>query len=249
MRRPRSAAPHRPPSGGKRASAPPRGAPLTIYVAGSFRHRHGVRLFGRELAALGCHVLDWTEKAVPPPGLTPAERRLWMDTDQAGGTVFAFCRDACLKADLVIYYGASGQDAGLEVGLAAGSGVPVLGIRGPLEGPGLMLHGAATAWVDTVEDALVLVERLISLIANHAANTAANDGTRDGAAAAAKDMARNARRRHMAAALRTLARDLVQPRGTSKEQAGLKKSGRIKPGRPVRRRGLRKAANGGISTF
>lgn len=139
-------------------------AHLTIYVAGSFKHKHGVRLLGRELTALGCHILDWTEKATPPPGLTPLERRVWMDTDRAGGSVYAFCRDACLSADLIIYYGASGQDAGVEVGLAAGAGAPVLGIRGPLEAPGLMLHGAVTAWVDSVEGALDLVARLTALL-------------------------------------------------------------------------------------
>lgn len=140
---------------------------LTIYVAGSFRHKHGVRLLGRELRALGCRILDWTEKAVPPPGLTPAERRIWMDTDRAGGQVYDFCRDACLTADMVIYYGASGQDAGVEVGLAAGAGVPVLGILGPLEAPGLMLHGAACLWVDEIEMALSLLERITTLAARH----------------------------------------------------------------------------------
>lgn len=165
MRRPRRL----PPASGERRSRhgagplpphPADAAHMTIYVAGSFKHKHGVRLLGRELRALGCRILDWTEKAAPPPGLTPAERRLWMDTDREGGSVYAFCRDACLSADLVIYYGASGQDAGVEVGLAAGAGVPVLGIRGPLEGPGLMLHGAATVWVDSVEEALELIARL-----------------------------------------------------------------------------------------
>ena len=97
---------------------------------------------------------------MPPPGLTPAQRRVWMDTDRDGGEVYAFCRNACLTADLVIYYGASGQDAGVEVGLAAGAGVPVLGIRGPLEGPGLMLHGAVSGWVDGAEEALELVAAL-----------------------------------------------------------------------------------------
>lgn len=135
---------------------------LTIYVAGSFKHKHGVRLLGRELRALGCRILDWTEKAVPPPGLTPAQRRIWMDTDRDGGQVYDFCRNACLTADMVIYYGASGQDAGVEVGLAAGAGVPVLGIRGPLEGPGLMLHGAVCLWVDEAEEALELVARVLS---------------------------------------------------------------------------------------
>ncbi|ATD80545.1 MULTISPECIES: hypothetical protein [Desulfovibrio] len=136
-------------------------AAFTIYVAGSFKHKHGVRLLGRELRGMGCRILDWTEKAVPPPGLTPAERRIWMDTDRDGGQVYTFCRDACLEADMVIYYGASGQDAGVEVGLAAGAGVPVLGICGPLEGPGLMLHGAVSHWVDSAEEALDAIAALV----------------------------------------------------------------------------------------
>ena len=136
-------------------------AALTIYVAGSFKHKHGVRLLGRELRGMGCGLLDWTEKAVPPPGLTPAERRIWMDTDRDGGQVYSFCRDACIEADMVIYYGASGQDAGVEVGLAAGAGVPVMGIRGPLEGPGLMLHGAVSYWTDSIEEALEATSTLL----------------------------------------------------------------------------------------
>lgn len=135
---------------------------LTIYIAGSFKHKHGVRLLGRELRALGCRILDWTDKAVPPAGLTPAQRRIWMDTDHDGGAVYAFCRDACRTADLVIYYGASGQDAGVEVGLAAGAGTPVLGVCGPLEGPGLMLHGAVDCWVDSIEEALEAVAVLVA---------------------------------------------------------------------------------------
>lgn len=132
---------------------------LTVYIAASFKHMHAVRLLGRELRALGCRILDWTEKAVPPPGLSPAQRRIWMDTDRDGGQVFAFCREACLNADMLIYLGASGQDAGVEVGLACGAGVPVLGIRGPLEAPGLMLHGAMAVWAESVEDAVDLLAR------------------------------------------------------------------------------------------
>lgn len=131
-----------------------------VYVAGSFRHRHAVRMLGRELERLGCILLDWTEKATPPPGLDPVQRRRWMDSDLEQGSVYSFCRDACINADLVIYFGESGQDAGVEVGLAAGNGVPVIGIRGPLESPGLMLHGAVTRWVDSVEEALELLGQL-----------------------------------------------------------------------------------------
>lgn len=138
-------------------------APLKVYIAASFKHLHGVRLLAGELRRLGCEILDWTAKASPPPGLTAAQRRIWMDTDQNGGQVYEFCRNACLTADLVIYLGESGQDAGVEIGLAAGAGVPVLGIRGPLESPGLMLHGAVTAWTESASHAIAIVERLARL--------------------------------------------------------------------------------------
>ena len=107
---------------------------LKVYIAASFRHLHAARLLGRAIRAMGYGLLDWTELAKPPEGLTPAERRAWMDTDH-GGEVFAFCERACREADFVVYLGASGQDAGVEVGLARAWGVPVLGIRGPLEAP------------------------------------------------------------------------------------------------------------------
>ena len=129
-----------------------------IYIAASFKHKHAVRLLGRELRGMGFEILDWTEKATPPSGLTPAQRREWMDTDMEGGQVFSFCREACLTADLLVYFGASGQDAGVEVGLACGAGIPVLGVRGPLEAPGLMLHGAMTQWADSVEETLEILD-------------------------------------------------------------------------------------------
>lgn len=133
----------------------------SAYVAASFKHLHGARLLARELERAGYAVLDWTAKASPPPGLTPAERRVWMDTDQEGGQVYEFCRRSCIDADLVIYYGASGQDAGVEIGMASAAGAPILGIRGPLEGPGLMLHGAVSVWVN---DSLEAVEAAAGLL-------------------------------------------------------------------------------------
>lgn len=130
--------------------------PLRVYIASSFRHLHAVRLMGRLLRSMGYVVLDWTEMATPPDGLTPAERRAWMDADH-GGAVFAFCERACREAHFVVYLGASGQDAGVEVGIARGRGVPVMGIRGPLEAPGLMLYGAVDVWVEDAEEALAVL--------------------------------------------------------------------------------------------
>lgn len=170
--------------------------PLTVYTAASFRLLHAVRLFHDALRARipDVQILDWTDKATPPAGLTPDQRRQWFapavatqeatdgdsnwpygkevssttvairkarrlandwrDTEQQGGQVYEFCADACRHADVVVYLGASGQDAGVEVGLAAGAGTPVLGVRGPLEAPGLMLHGAVSLWCYAIQEAV-----------------------------------------------------------------------------------------------
>lgn len=136
---------------------------LTVYVASSFKHLHAVRLLNRALRELGYRVLDWSEKATPPEGLNAAQRREWMDTDH-GGEVFVFCENACMVSDLVIYLGTSGQDAGVEIGMARGRGRPIMGIRGPLESPGLMLHGAVSVWVDSVEEALARLKALSTAV-------------------------------------------------------------------------------------
>ncbi len=135
---------------------------FTVYTAASFRQLHAVRLFHEALRARipNVRILDWTEKGTPPEGLTPEERRRWFDTEQDGGQVYAFCRDACGSADVVIYLGESGQDAGVEVGIAAGAGVPVIGVCGPLEAPGLMLHGAVNVWCYDIEQVIVLLAHL-----------------------------------------------------------------------------------------
>ena len=138
--------------------------PLTVYTAASFRLLHAVRLFHDALRARipQVRIWDWTDMGMPPQGLTPEQRRRWFDTEQQGGQVYRFCRDACASADVVVYLGHSGQDAGVEVGLAVGAGVPVIGVAGPLEAPGLMLHGAVSVWVDGAEDALDLVGRVLA---------------------------------------------------------------------------------------
>lgn len=134
---------------------------LTIYVAASVRHKHAVQLLQRALAeSAPVQILDWTDKAVPPAGLSPAERREWYDTEQTGGQIFGFCADACINADLVIYYGASGQDAGVEVGMAFAANVPVLGLMGSLEAPGLMLHGVVGLWVKDITELIAAVRTL-----------------------------------------------------------------------------------------
>ncbi len=133
---------------------------MQVYIASSFKNVHAVRLLGKYMRQLGYTILDWTEKATPPDGLNSSQRREWMDTDH-GGEVFNFCAKSCMEADFLIYLGTSGQDAGVELGIAYALNIPILGIKGPLESAGLMLHGVITAWVEHIDHAQKVLEEIM----------------------------------------------------------------------------------------
>ena len=125
---------------------------LTIYIASSFSNFHAVRLLTDRLSNEGHTVLDWTRKAPPlPPGMPVDERRAMLDADERG-EIFRFCSEACACADLLVYLGPAGQDAACEVGMAWVSGIPVYGLRGRLEAPGLILGRAVSRWFDDADD-------------------------------------------------------------------------------------------------
>lgn len=138
---------------------------LTLYTIASARQIHAVRLFHQAVrdAVPDVQILDWTDLAAPPAGLGPIQRRDWRDTD-AAGEVFSFCRDACGQSDLVVYLGPAGQDAGVEVGMALAAGVPILGVRGPHEEPGLMLQRAVRKWTSDVMQAVRHIEALVQCL-------------------------------------------------------------------------------------
>ncbi len=151
---------------------------MQVYIASSFKNIHAVKLLSKYMRGLGYNILDWTEKATPPEGLNSSQRREWMDTDH-GGEVFRFCEQACMKADFLIYLGTSGQDAGVELGIAHGLSIPILGIRGPLESPGLMLHGVITTWVEDVEQAVKILAEIMDYKNNKNENSHYNLENKD----------------------------------------------------------------------
>jgi hypothetical protein len=131
---------------------------LTIYIASSFRNLHAVHMLADQLREAGHSILDWTEFAPPlPADMRPDDRRAALDSDESG-RIFAFCTEACGTADLVIYLGAAGQDSGTEVGIAYNAGVPVYGLSGPLEAPGLILARAVSRWFSKPGELLAAVE-------------------------------------------------------------------------------------------
>jgi hypothetical protein len=133
---------------------------LSVYIASSARNLHAVELLYRALRNRGHKALDWTRLAPPLPDSMPLEeRRAALDADERG-EIFRFCAETCGRADLVIYLGPAGQDAACEVGMAYVSGVPVIGLRGTLEAPGLILTRAVTCWVAGMRGLFEAVEAL-----------------------------------------------------------------------------------------
>ena len=132
---------------------------LRIYIASSFRNLYAVQLLTQALIDRGHEVDDWTALPAPLPSDMPvSERRERLDADPTG-EIFKFCLTASTHADLVIYLGPSGQDAGWECGAAYMAGVPVYGLRGPLEAPGTMLYGGAE-WFESYPALIEAVEKL-----------------------------------------------------------------------------------------
>ena len=127
---------------------------MKIYIASSFKNLHAVHLLRDQLTSQGHQVLDWSALAPPlPEGMAPNIRRQLLDSDERG-EIFTFCAAACGQADLVIYLGPAGQDAAAEVGIAYAHGVPVLGLAGPLEAPGLILTRCVKQWFTQVNQLL-----------------------------------------------------------------------------------------------
>lgn len=119
---------------------------MKIYIASSFRNLPAVLLFRDILRDFGHTVIDFSSKAPPLPQHLPlAERLAALDSDERG-QIFKFCADACGSVDLVVYLGPAGQDAACEVGMAYAAGVPVFGVVGPLEIPGLILNRCVLRW-------------------------------------------------------------------------------------------------------
>ena len=71
------------------------------------------------------------------------------------------------KLILLFIIGESGQDAGVEIGLACAYDKPIIGIRGPLESPGLMLHGSVSIWVEDAGHVIEIIQKLLGMIQNN----------------------------------------------------------------------------------
>ena len=112
-----------------------------VFTVSSYRNLHAVKLFHLELRLMpGVTVIDWTQFA-PRLSMPLDDRRRKMDVGETC-LISEFCEKACATADLVVYYGESGKDSAVLVGMAKAIGIPILGLPGPLEKEGLILRHA-----------------------------------------------------------------------------------------------------------
>lgn len=92
---------------------------MRIYIAGSFKHEHGIEMLTDLLIAKGFEVCSFIrnlneEKAIGNPEF---DFEKWIDSERAAES-FAYDIKAASECDIVIYYGASGLDAWTEIGIA-----------------------------------------------------------------------------------------------------------------------------------
>ena len=130
-----------------------------VYTVASYRHLHAVRLIQARMRRLqGVAVLDWTREA-PSLG-TPLPDRCRM-LRVGSSCISAEQREAaCATADIMLYLGDSGKDCAVQVGMAKAIGTPVMGIAGPLEDLGLMLHNAVALWVSGPFEAIGRIKHM-----------------------------------------------------------------------------------------
>ena len=120
-----------------------------LYICTSTSNLAAYQQLRQALELAPYEVQDWT-RFLPPRGPDFDQRK----NDDPHGAAFTYCSRALGGADLVVYLGPSGCDASAELGIAWAAGVPVLGVAGPNERPGVMIKGCVAKWFPTL-DALI----------------------------------------------------------------------------------------------
>lgn len=139
-----------------------------VYIASSWRNRHGVELLTERLRSVGYDVISWIEnnfKEATGKNSSPFNFDEWMNTADSDRS-FVFDVNGATTCDIFIYYGPAGMDACAELGAAFATHVngpfpkEFLGLWAKGEGLGLM-QKMISVWFDhPVELISYLEERL-----------------------------------------------------------------------------------------
>lgn len=128
---------------------------MKIYIASSWKHKHGVEMLTALLRADQHEVVSWIENC-NLEGSVAFVFEEWVNTPEAD-ECFRFDIDGATTCDLFIYYGASGMDACCEMGAAWSKGVEIIALYSKGESLGLM-RKMVTSWFEDYRDILKAVK-------------------------------------------------------------------------------------------
>lgn len=129
---------------------------MKIYIASSWKHKHGVEMLTEHLRQQGNEVVSWIENC-SIEGDPNFDFEEWVNTPEAE-ECFKFDIDGATTCDLFIYYGASGMDACCEMGAAWSKGIEIVALYGKGESLGLM-RKMVSVWYNDYRAVLNHVEK------------------------------------------------------------------------------------------
>ncbi len=136
---------------------------MKIYIASSWKHKHGVEMLTALLRKDQHEVVSWIENCSLEANKF-FDFEDWVNTPEAE-VCFKFDIDGATTCDLFIYYGASGMDACCEMGAAWSKGIEVIALYSKGESLGLM-RKMVTSWFEDYRDIMKAVkekqERILS---------------------------------------------------------------------------------------
>lgn len=119
---------------------------MKIYIASSWRNKHGVELLTNELRKSGHDVISWIENC-NKEGAQSFSFEAWIRTRDAVSS-FVHDTNGATTCDLFIYYGPAGKDACAELGAAWASQCKIIGLWAKTEDLGLMRKMVSVWYTD-----------------------------------------------------------------------------------------------------
>lgn len=128
---------------------------MKIYIASSWKHKHGVEMLTALIREEGHEVVSWIENC-SLEGKADFVFENWVHTEEAE-ECFKFDINGATTCNLFVYYGASGMDACCEMGAAWAKGIEIIALYSKGESLGLM-RKMITIWYDDFRNVLLHIK-------------------------------------------------------------------------------------------
>lgn len=113
---------------------------MKIYIASSWKNQHAVEMLTSLLREKGHEVISWVENNYGESHNHVTKKfdfEEWVNSSESDQS-FQFDVIGAATCELLIYVGPAGKDASVEVGIAFGRNVPIIGLWAKGEDMGLM---------------------------------------------------------------------------------------------------------------